>query len=150
MSSECPSHNSVMKVKVLFTQSCPPLRPNGLWTARLCLWDSSGKITKITNWMGSPFPFQGIFLTQESSSGLPHCRWILYCLSHQGSWRILEWVAYPFSRGTSWPRNRAQVSNIADIFSTVWSTRRAQFYHSVFHMTIDGLAYFSSSLYCRV
>jgi len=24
-------------------------------------------------------------------------RWILYCLSHQGSPRILEWVAYPFS-----------------------------------------------------
>ena len=30
---------------------------------------------------------------------------ILYCLSHQGSPRILEWVAYPFSRGSSQPRN---------------------------------------------
>ena len=28
---------------------------------------------------------QGIFPTQGSNSGLPHCRWILYCLSHQGS-----------------------------------------------------------------
>ena len=34
-----------------------------------------------------------------------HFRQIRYCLSHQGSPRILEWVAYPFSRGTSQPRN---------------------------------------------
>ena len=27
-----------------------------------------------------------------------HCRWILYQLSHKGSPKILEWVAYPFSR----------------------------------------------------
>ena len=28
---------------------------------------------------------QGIFPTRGSNPGLPHCRWILYCLSHQGS-----------------------------------------------------------------
>ena len=28
---------------------------------------------------------QGIFPTQELNLGLLHCRWILYCLSHQGS-----------------------------------------------------------------
>ena len=28
---------------------------------------------------------QGLFLTQGSNSGLPHCRWVLYHLSHQGS-----------------------------------------------------------------
>ena len=33
--------------------------------------------------------------------GLAHCRWILYQLKHQG--RVLEGVAYPFSRGTSQP-----------------------------------------------
>ena len=36
---------------------------------------------------------------------LLHCRQILYQLSHQGSPRILEWAAYPFSRGSFWPRN---------------------------------------------
>ena len=41
---------------------------------------------------------QGIFPTQGSNPGLPYCRWILYCLSHQQCLRILEWVAYPFSR----------------------------------------------------
>ena len=36
--------------------------------------------------------------------GLPHCRRILYQLSHQGSPGLLEWVAYPFSRGSSQPQ----------------------------------------------
>ena len=33
---------------------------------------------------------QGIFPTQGSNPGLPHCRWILYFLSHQGgpSWGV--------------------------------------------------------------
>ena len=44
--------------------------------------------------------------SRESSPGLPHARWILYCLSHQGGPWILEWAAYPFSRGSSRPRNR--------------------------------------------
>ena len=53
---------------------------------------------------------QRIFPTQGSNPGLPHCRQILYRLSHQGSPRILEWVAYPFSKGTSRPRNQPGVS----------------------------------------
>ena len=44
---------------------------------------------------------QGIFPTQGSNPGLTHCRGILYHLSHQGSPIILEWVACPFSRGSS-------------------------------------------------
>ena len=55
---------------------------------------------------------QGVFPTQGSNPGLPHCRWILYQLSHKGSPRILEWVSYPFSRGSSQPRDRTQVSCI--------------------------------------
>ena len=37
--------------------------------------------------------------------------------------RILEWVAILFSRGSSWPRNRTQVSCIADGFFTIWAIR---------------------------
>ena len=44
----------------------------------------------------------GTFPTQALTPGLLHCRHILYYLSHQGSPRILEWVAYPFCRGSSW------------------------------------------------
>ena len=39
--------------------------------------------------------------------------------------RILEWVATPFSRGSSWPRTQTQVSCIAGKFSPVWATREA-------------------------
>ena len=35
--------------------------------------------------MGSHSFLQGIFLTQGSNLGLPHCKQVLYCLSHQGS-----------------------------------------------------------------
>ena len=40
--------------------------------------------------------------------------------------RILEWVAMPSSRGSSWPRNWTPVSCIAGKFFTVWATREAQ------------------------
>ena len=68
---------------------------------------------------------QGIFPTQGSNPCLPHCRWILYCLSHQGSSRILEWVAYPVSSGSSQPRNQTGVSCIAGGCFTNWASREA-------------------------
>ena len=40
--------------------------------------------------VGSLSLFQGIFLTQESSQGLLHCRQILYQLSYQGSPRVRQ------------------------------------------------------------
>ena len=39
--------------------------------------------------------------------------------------RILEWVAFPFSRGSLQPRDRTQVSRIAGSFLTSWATREA-------------------------
>ena len=39
--------------------------------------------------------------------------------------RILEWVAFPFSRGSSQLRDRTQVSRIAGRFFTSWVTREA-------------------------
>ena len=68
---------------------------------------------------------QGIFPTQGSNPGLLHCRWILYQLSHKGSSRILEWVAYRFSSGSSWSRNQTRVSCIASRFFTSWAIREA-------------------------
>ena len=40
--------------------------------------------------------------------------------------RILEWVAFPFSRGSSQPRDQIQVSRIAGRFFISWATREAQ------------------------
>ena len=39
--------------------------------------------------------------------------------------RILEWVAFPFSRGSSQPRDRTQVSHTAGRLFTSWATREA-------------------------
>ena len=41
--------------------------------------------------------------------------------------RILQWVAMPFSRGSSQPRDRTRVSHIAGRFLTLWATRQTTF-----------------------
>ena len=82
------------------------LQPHGLYSP----WNSPGQNTGV----GSLSLLQGIFLTQGSNPGLPHGRQILYQLSHKGSPRILEWVAYPFSCGSSRPRTRTRISCNAD------------------------------------
>ena len=55
---------------------------------------------------------QGIFPTQGSNPGPSHCRRVLHQLSHQGSPRILEWIAIPFSSGSSQTRDGTCVSCI--------------------------------------
>ena len=101
----------VKKVEVKVAQSCLTVSP----------WTSLGQNTGV----GSLSPLQEIFPTQASNPGLPHCRQILYQLSHKGSPRILEWVAYPFPRGSSWPRNQTRVSCLAGGFFTNWAIREA-------------------------
>ena len=107
-------------------------------------------------WSRQPFLLQGIFSTQGSNLSLLHCRQILYCLSHYGSpvqmnlctkqkqihrhkklihgYQIEkvkgeeenERYGISFSRGSSRPRDRAQVSCIACRFFTISTTREAQ------------------------
>ena len=87
------------------------LQPHRLYSP----WNSPGQNIE----MGSLSLLQGIFPTKGLNPGLPHFGWILYQLSHQASPRILEWVAYPFSRGSSGPRNGTGVSCIqADALPT--------------------------------
>ena len=89
------------------------------WPTRLlCPWDSPG--------VGCHTLLQGIFPTQGSNSGLLHCRQMLYHLSHQGNPWILEWVAYPFSRGSSQLGSQTGASCIAGGFFTSWVTWEAR------------------------
>ena len=60
--------------------------------------------------VGSLSLLQGIFLTQVSNPGLPHCRRILYQLSHKGSPRILERVQFSSVQSLSCVR----------LFATPW------------------------------
>ena len=72
-----PSDQQSKEEKKTVAQSCLTLR-----AARLLRpWDSPGKNTGV----GCHAFLQGILSTQGSNPGLWHCRWILYCLSHQGS-----------------------------------------------------------------
>ena len=51
--------------------------------------------------------------------------------------RILEWVAIPFSRWSSWPRDRTLVSCVTDRFFTTWATREApEFYKQDFFLRV--------------
>ena len=104
--------------KVKITQSCPTLCDLMDYYSP---WNSPGHNTGV----GSLSLFQGIFPIQGSKASLPHCRRILYQLSHKGSPRILEWEDYPFSRGSSRPRNQTRVSCIAGGFFTNWAIREA-------------------------
>ena len=93
------------------------LRLHGIYSP----WNSAGQNTGV----GSLSFLQGIFPTQGLKPDLPRCRQILYQLSHKGSPRTLEWVAYPFSRGSSRRRNWTESSHIAGGFFTNWAIREA-------------------------
>ena len=59
------------------------MRPHGLYSP----WSSLGQNTG----GGRHSLLQGVFLTHGSNPSVPHCRQILYQLSHQGNSRILEY-----------------------------------------------------------
>ena len=59
------------------------LKPHGLYSP----WNSPGQNTRV----GSLCLLLGIFPTQGSNPGLPHCRQIIYQLSHKGSPRREPW-----------------------------------------------------------
>ena len=92
--------------EVKVTLLCSILWLHGIYSP----WNSAGQNTRV----GSCSLLHGIFPTHGSNPGLLYCRHLLYQLSHEGSPRILEWVAYPCSSRSSWPKNWTGVSSIAD------------------------------------
>ena len=81
-----------MKVKV--TQSCPMFCDPMDCTVHGTLQ------AKILGWVAS-VPFSRGSSQPRDRTQVPHIAGRLYRLSHQGHPRILEWVAYPFSSGSS-------------------------------------------------
>ena len=81
--------STTMKVKVLVAQSCLTLfdpmgrGPHGQSVARQA--PLSLGFSRQDYWSGLPYPSPWIFPTQGLNPGLLHCKWILHCLSHQGS-----------------------------------------------------------------
>ena len=70
-----------------------------------------------------------------SHSVMPYSLWThgVYATSVNGilQARILEWVAIPCFRGSSWPRHRTVSPALAGRFYTVWATREAQVWKSL-------------------
>ena len=76
-------------------------RPHGLQLGGLlCPWG----FARQEYWSGFPCLLQGNFPIQGSNLGLPHCRWILYQLSHQGSITIYTelYLEYTQSASSMW------------------------------------------------
>ena len=88
-----PNHTFRSQVDVKVKVTCLTEWPHRLHRP----WNSPGQNPGV----GSLSLLQGGPPTQGSNQGLLPCRQILYQLSHHGSPRILEWVAFPFSRGSS-------------------------------------------------
>ena len=98
--------------------------------------NSPGKNTRV----GCRALLQEIFPIQGLNPGLLHCKRILYRLSHQGSPRRQEWVADPFSRGSSQPRNWTGFCCIAGGFFTSWATSQSvQSFSHVYSLRPRGL-----------
>ena len=64
-----------------------PLQPLGLYLA--CQAPPSMEFSRQESWSGQQFPPPGIFPAQGMNPVLPHCRQILYHLSHHG-WEVLN------------------------------------------------------------
>ena len=95
--------------KCLVTQSCPTLSD-----CRDCNHQAplSMEFSRQEYWNGSPCPPPGDLPNPGIKPRSPAFQvdfffsfFFFYHLGHQGRQRILEWVAYPVSWGTSWPRN---------------------------------------------
>ena len=133
----CPFHSPTRPFALPFVWATLTTEPLKVKVVQLCLtlcdpmdykvhgilqnspWNSSDHDTGVDNFS----LLQGLFPTQGSIPGLQHYGSILYQLNHKGRPRILQWVAYPFSSRSSWPRNWTEVSWIAGRFFTNWASR---------------------------
>ena len=92
-------------------ESCSAVS-NSLWLQGLYSpWNSPGQNTEV----GSLSLLQGIFPTQGSNPGFPHCRDILYQLSHKGSpnWSIADLQYYvSFICTAKWFRRKLLLSGL--------------------------------------
>ena len=98
-------------------------------------WNSLGQNTGV----GNLSLLQGIFPTQVLNPGLPHCRRILYHLSHKGTPRILEWVAYPFLVDLPDPGIELGPPALTGRFLTNWDIREALKEHYISNLLASDL-----------
>ena len=116
-----------MDLKVIMLFCAELLRRVWLWSSMECsppgssvCGDSPGK-----NWVDCHALLQGVSPTQGLNPGLPHYSGF-FNSEPPGKPKNTGVVAYPFSRGSSWPKNWTGVSCIASEFFTNWVNKEAQ------------------------
>ena len=99
----------LLQVKCEFKYSCSVIGSSSSWLSECQLSSQLSKESESeSRWVGSTL-----------------CRPMDYAVREILLARILEWVAVPFSKGSSQPRDWTQVSCIAGAFFTNWATRKA-------------------------
>ena len=116
------------------------LWPHGLLPARLlCPWGSPGKNTE----MGCHALLQGIFPAQGSNPGLPHCRRILYCLSHLIPYLLI-------CRNSLCVLDTNPLSDLADFFLNIFILLYIIYYLYVYFINIYLFYLAASGLSCII
>ena len=118
-------------VKVKFTQSCLTLCDPIDYTVHGIL--QAGRRERVA------FPFRGSSQPRDRIQVSCIEGRFFYQLSHKRSPRILECVAYPFSRVSSQPRNQTGVSCIASGFFINWAMKEAQGIEGASQVDIWGI-----------
>ena len=110
---EMVTHSSILAWEIPWT-----VEPGGLW------FRGSKRVGR--DWETEQLVWSKVKVAQLCAT-----LWILQA-------RILEWVAFPFSRGSSQPRDWTQVSCIAGRFFTSWATTEAQEYWNGYAIPSPG------------
>ena len=108
-------YNTYVKVQVKATQSCPTLCD-----------PMDYPVHGINTGVVSHSLLQGIFPTQGLNLGLPHCRQILYQLSHQGSQKNTGVACHAFLQGIFSTQGSNPGLQHSGRSLTDWATREAQ------------------------
>ena len=87
----CMQKTTCCVIVWLVSQSCPTLC-NPMDCSLLGISSVHGHSPSKNTGVGCHALLQGIFPTQGLNPGLPHCRWILYSLSHQGSPSLYDYL----------------------------------------------------------
>ena len=96
------------------------------YSIKILYWHLKTMNCKSSNGLYLEWYFKTYMKVKVSQSCLPLCDLIDYTLHGILYTRILEWVAFPFSRESAQPRDQNQVFCIAGGFFTSWATTEAQ------------------------
>ena len=116
-------------------------------------WTQPSDWTEL-NWWLLQIPWNIVYVTEVKWKSLSRVRlfvtlWIVVYGILQV--RILEWVAFPFSRESSQPGDQTQVSQIAGRFFTSWATREApknKSWGKCFKIASNVLSFLTFNLNC--